>query len=224
MSTSPYTPSEFFDLSQFAHASLFEECNYPWEALIHLSTYVKINTSGKIEIDIPQGVFLVNPESISIGPGTVIEPGAYIQGPCIIGARCIIRHGAYLRGDVLLGDDCIIGHATEIKHSILLDGAAAPHFNYIGDSILGGNVNLGAGVVCANLRLDHAIVKVDCNGKKIETGMKKLGAIIGDGAQVGCNCVLNPGTLLGKSSLCSPCLNISGFVKPHSKVKPFYKA
>lgn len=219
-----FTPSDFFDLSKFAHKDLFSECKHPWEALSRLSSYLQKQASGKIEVQIPESVFLVNPETISIGPGSVIEPGVYIEGPCIIGARSTVRHGAYLRGDVLVGDECVIGHATEVKHSILLNRSAAPHFNYIGDSILGGHVNLGAGVICANFRLDHAAVKVKYEGKEIVTGLKKLGAIIGDGAQVGCNCVLNPGTLLGKNSLCLPCQNISGFIPPHSKVKPFYNS
>jgi NDP-sugar pyrophosphorylase family protein len=217
-----FTPSDFFDLSPFSHRELFANCKYPWEALTELSAYLKKRASGKIEVSIPEGVFLINPETISIGPGTVIEPGVYIEGPCIIGAGCKVRHGAYLRGDVLVGDECIIGHATEIKHSILFNKAAAPHFNYIGDSILGNQVNLGAGVICANFRLDHALISVRVEGKKIATGLKKLGSIIGDGAQLGCNSVLNPGTLIGKNVLSHPCQNISGYVLPNTKVKPLY--
>ena len=210
--------SSLFDLSGFAHASLFQEAAPPWEALLHLAEYMKRQPLGRIEVDIPEGVFLVHPELISIGKGTRLEPGAYIAGPCIIGTDCQVRHGAYLRGDVLVGNRCIIGHATEIKHSILLDGAAAPHFNYVGDSILGKGVNLGAGVVCANLRLDHGFVSVQWEGKKITTSLKKLGALIGDGAQVGCHCVLNPGTILGRGSLCFPCLNVAGYIPENGKV------
>jgi NDP-sugar pyrophosphorylase family protein len=202
---------DFFDLTDFAHAALFDKCQYPWEALSHLSAYLKAERLGKIEVEVPDGVFLVHPSTISIGPGTIIEPGAYIHGPCLIGANCTIRHGAYIRGDVLCGNGCIIGHSTEIKHSIMLNGAMAPHFNYVGDSILGNRVNLGAGVICANLRLDRAPVKIRSGDHVIPTNLKKLGAIIGDNAQVGCNCVLNPGTLLGKNSLFLPCQNISGY-------------
>jgi NDP-sugar pyrophosphorylase family protein len=213
----------FFDLSAFAHAGLFHGFHYPWEALLNLTSYLKKQKLGKIEVEIPEGVFLENAKAISIGAGTVIEPGAYIRGPCIIGARCQIRHGAYIRGDLVAGDECIIGHATEVKHSILLNKAIAAHFNYVGDSILGNGVNLGAGVVLANLRLDHAAVKVSYDGQKIETTLKKLGAIIGDNAQIGCNTVLNPGTLVGKNSLISPSLNISGYIPPFGKVKPTSK-
>jgi NDP-sugar pyrophosphorylase family protein len=201
---------DFFDLTHFAHAALFEKCQYPWEALSHLSAYLKAKALGKIEAEVPDGVFLVNASTISIGPGTIIEPGAYIHGPCLIGANCTIRHGAYIRGDLLCGNGCIIGHATEIKHSIMLNNAMAPHFNYVGDSILGNQTNLGAGVVCANLRLDHAPVKIYHADQVIQTNLKKLGAIIGDGSQIGCNSVLNPGTLLSKKSLILPCQNIGG--------------
>lgn len=221
--TQDLSVNSFFNLTAFSHASLFEGCQYPWQALQKLSDYLASQPLGQIEVDVPPTVFLINPSLISIGEGTIIEPGAYIQGPCIIGKHCVIRNGAYIRGDILTGNGCIIGHNTEIKHAILFDGAAAPHFNYVGDSILGNRVNLGAGVKCANFRLDHQTVSIVLEGKKWDTGLKKLGAIIGDGAQVGCNCVLNPGTLLGKNSFCFPCLNIHGRIPDHAKVKPAQK-
>jgi UDP-N-acetylglucosamine diphosphorylase / glucose-1-phosphate thymidylyltransferase / UDP-N-acetylgalactosamine diphosphorylase / glucosamine-1-phosphate N-acetyltransferase / galactosamine-1-phosphate N-acetyltransferase len=214
---------QFFSLSECAHASLFEGCRYPWEALARLQAYLKSLVLGKIEIEIPSTVYLVNPELISIGEGTVIEPGAYIEGPCFIGKNCMIRHGAYIRGDVIAGNHCVIGHDTELKHSILLNRAAAAHFNYVGDSILGNGSNLGAGVKCANLRLDHQPVCVFFEGERIKTSLTKLGAIVGDGAQVGCNCVINPGTILGKNSFCFPCLNVYGYVPENGKVKPATK-
>jgi len=213
----------FFCLESYSHASLFEGCQYPWEALDRLKGYLNSLELGKIEIDIPSAAHLVDPHLISIGSGTVVEPGAYIQGPCSIGKNCIIRHGAYIRGNVLIGDSCVIGHNTEVKHSIFFNEVAAAHFNYVGNSILGNGSNLGAGVKCANLRLDHQSVCVIALGEKIDTGLHKLGAIIGDGAQVGCNCVLNPGTILGKNSFCFPCLNICGFVPESGRVKPAMK-
>lgn len=216
--------NSFFSLEGFAHRALFDKCQFAWEPLIHLASYLKGQELGKIEVSIPAGVHLVKPELISIGKGTRIEPGAYLEGPCIIGENCVIRHGAYLRGNVVVGNGCIVGHDTEIKHSILLDGAAASHFNYVGDSILGNRANLGAGVKCANLRLDHQMVSVVYQGKKILTQLKKLGAIVGDDAQLGCNSVTNPGTLLGKKALCHPCLNIGGFIPPHAIAKPSYKS
>lgn len=167
-----------------------------------------------MEIDIPQGVFLQNPELISIGKGTVIEPGVMIIGPCIIGKNCVIRHGAYLREDVILGDGCHIGHSSELKHSIVLNHAAATHFVYVGDSILGASVNLGAGVKCANLRLDRREVAV----QGVKTGLRKFGAIVGDKTQIGCNCVLNPGTLIGKESFSHPLVNLKGLIPARSQV------
>ena len=217
------TVDSFFDISAFFHSDLFEECEHPWQALQKLSQYLASQTLGKIEIDLPSSVFLINPLLISIGKDCIVEPGAYIQGPCIIGERSVIRNGSYIRGNFIAGKECVIGHDTEIKHSILLDRACAPHFNYVGDSILGNDVNLGAGVKCANFRLDHKPIQIIADGKKGDTGLNKLGAIIGDGAQVGCNCVLNPGTLLGKQSFCFPCLNVYGRIPDHAKVKPSQK-
>ena len=221
--TATLLPNYFFTLEGFAHADLFDGCSYPWQALGALEEYIKAKELGQIRVEVPAGAHLINPELISIGEGTVIEPGAYIQGPCIIGKNCVVRHGAYVRGSVLVGDGCMIGHDTEIKHSILLNNASAAHFNYVGDSILGNGVNLGAGVKCANLRLDHHPIHVNVLGERINTQLTKLGAIIGDGAQVGCNCVINPGTILGRNSFCFPCLNIYGVIPENGKVKPAYK-
>lgn len=199
---------EFFSLSRFAHRELWEEGKPVWHPLLKLDSYLRGKTF-QIEIKIPRGVFLDRPELISIGKGVVIEPGVYIQGPCIIGKECIIRHGAYLRGGVICGDHCAIGHSAEIKHSILLDYAAATHFTYVGDSIVGNRANLGAGVKCANLRLDR---------KEVKPGMQKFGACIGDRVQIGCNCVLNPGTLIGKESIVHPLLNFGGKFSSKSRV------
>src|SRR5690348_992392 len=213
----------FFNISEFSHALLFEGCIFPWEAIERLSEYLSKLDLGEVQSAIPSSVHLVQPSLISIGKDTVIEAGAYIEGPCVIGDRCVIRNGAYIRGNALIGNRCVIGHGSEIKNAILMDGAKAPHFNYIGDSILGNGVNVGAGVKCANFRLDGAEITISAHGKKWKTGLKKLGAIIGDGANVGCNCVLNPGTLLGKNALCFPCLNVSGVVPNHAKVKSAQK-
>ncbi len=211
-------PQELFDLNLFEHTALFQGCAYPWEALERLSAYLTELSLGVISIQVPNFVILHNPQMISIGEGTVIEPGVMIQGPCVIGKQCVIRHGAYLRGDTLVGDHCVIGHDTEIKHSILMNHVAAPHFNYVGDSILGNRVNLGAGVKCSNVRLDKGEVVLKIDGMRIPTGLKKLGAIIGDGAQLGCNAVSNPGTVFAKGAVCFPCMNVGGYVPQKSKV------
>jgi UDP-N-acetylglucosamine diphosphorylase / glucose-1-phosphate thymidylyltransferase / UDP-N-acetylgalactosamine diphosphorylase / glucosamine-1-phosphate N-acetyltransferase / galactosamine-1-phosphate N-acetyltransferase len=213
-------PNHFFDLSQFAHAALFDGCEYVWQALDKIQGYLQAYSLGKIEAQEQKYAYLVNPNLISIGEGTIIEPGAYIKGPCIIGKNCHIRHGAYIRGDCIIGDSCVIGHTTEMKHSIILNHSNAAHFAYLGDTILGSHVNLGAGVKCANLRLDGKPIVVHIDGKKIATGRRKFGAIIGDQAEVGCNSVLNPGTLLGKASHAYPSVNFGGYIEANSLVQP----
>lgn len=205
-------PSQFFSTSQFAHRDLFTHVEFVWEVLKNIQPYLKKASLGLVEVDIPDGAYLINPELISIGKGSVIEPGAYIKGPCILGERCTVRQGAYIRGDFIAGNDCVIGHTTEVKGSLFLDGAHAAHFAYVGDSILGNKVNLGAGTKCANLRLDGKNILVHWEGQRYDTGLRKFGAIIGDGAQVGCNAVTNPGTLLGQDVCCFPCVNVSGVV------------
>lgn len=208
----PFPSHAFFKTEDYAHQALFTNTTFVWEALKHLREYFKQLSLGKIEVEIPFGAFLVNPEQISIGKGSVVEPGAYIKGPCVIGERCTIRQGAYIRGDLLAGNDCVIGHTTEVKHAIFLNGVHAAHFAYVGDSILGHRVNLGAGTKCANLRLDNQEVVIHYAGKRYETGLRKFGAIIGDDCQTGCNSVTNPGTLLGPKVCCYPCLNIGGVI------------
>lgn len=215
--------SFFFDLSQFNHASLFQGDPFPWLVLQKLTDYLSKQRLGLLDGNISPHAYLVNPELISIGEGSIVEPGAYIQGPCLIGKHCVIRHGAYIRGNVLTGDHCVIGHDSEVKHAIFLNGAHAAHFAYVGDSILGNEVNLGAGTKCANFKLDKTPINLQIKGEKIATQMRKLGAIIGDKSQIGCNTVTNPGTLIGQEVRCYPCLNIEGFIPSRSLIKPSMK-
>lgn len=203
-----FRPAVFFDLKEFEHRELFFENLPVWETLNKILPYLKSVKLGNIQTHIPQGVTLVHPELISIGEGSVVQPGTYIEGPCLIGKHCEVRHGAYIRAGVVTGDHCVIGHATELKHTLLLDHAHAPHFNYVGDSILGNQVNLGAGVICANFRLDHREVVIQLEGTAIQTQLSKFGAIIGDHSQLGCNSVTNPGVLLRKKTYCRPCTSI----------------
>lgn len=213
-------PSYFFNLSSYKHKEVFENSLYVWQALSHISHYLSSYQLGKIEVEIPKGVHLINPELISIGKGSVIEPGCYIKGPCILGDNCTVRHGAYIRGDLIAGKECVIGHTTEVKQAILLDGVHADHFAYVGNAILGNQAHLGAGVKLANLKLDSSEIIIHFEGKNYPTGLKKFGAIIGDKTQLGCNAVTNPGTLLGKETFCYPTLNIGGFVPSYHTVKP----
>lgn len=210
---------KFFNINDFKHKDIFNDSNNIWEVLTLLDEFINKQPLGVINVSIPKGAFLIEPEKISIGKGTIIESGAYIKGPCIIGEDCQVRHGAYIRGNVITGSGCVIGHASEVKNSIFLNNVSAAHFAYVGDSIIGNNVNLGAGVRLANLRLDRAIISFSHLEKIICTNLTKFGAIIGDNSQIGCNAVLNPATFLGKDSFCYACINISGYFPDHSIIK-----
>jgi UDP-N-acetylglucosamine diphosphorylase / glucose-1-phosphate thymidylyltransferase / UDP-N-acetylgalactosamine diphosphorylase / glucosamine-1-phosphate N-acetyltransferase / galactosamine-1-phosphate N-acetyltransferase len=204
----------FFDLGLYAHRALFERGPFVWDALAEIDAYLGAFPLGEILSPIPHGVHIVDAQRIAIGRGVQIEPGCFIQGPCILGDGCTVRHGAYLRGGVIAGRGCTIGHASEVKQAILLDEVELPHFNYVGDSVLGHGVHLGAGVKCANYRLDGRPICVRWGEVKIETNRRKMGLIAGDGVQLGCNAVTSPGTLMGKGAAAHPCLHVAGWVAP----------
>ena len=203
---------DLFTVSDFPHKELFDSVNYVWEVLPKLAGYLKKQKSS-IRGTVHHGAFLKNEEQIFIDEGTIVEPGAFIEGPCWIGKGCEVRHGAYIRGNVITGHHCVIGHTSEVKNSILLNNAKASHFAYVGDSILGNNVNLGAGTKLANLRFDRQEILIRTGGQIIPTGLTKLGAIFGDGSQTGCNAVTNPGTIFLKNAFCFPCENVGGVKK-----------
>lgn len=209
MTDSLYAPETFFNLKNFKHRSIYAGLLYAWEALEKIDPYLKSQNLGKIEVEVPKGVTLIHPELISIGKGSSIEVGSWIQGPCIIGEHCSIRQGAYIRGAVITGNNCVIGHASEVKSSIIADSSKLPHFAYVGNSLLGTGVNLGAGVRCANLKLNRERICV--NG--IDSGLRKFGAILGDYSQIGCNAVLNPGSVIGKKVICYPLKSVRGYVE-----------
>ena len=169
---------------------------------------------------VPQGAAVILPGAylsdgrVVIGAGSIVEPGAMIKGPAVIGKNCEVRQGAYFRGNCLVGDGCVVGHATEIKGSIMLDGAKAGHFAYIGDSILGKGVNLGAGTKLANLKMIKGTIVVRSDKGRYDTGRRKLGAILGDGTETGCNSVTSPGTLMGPGSIVYPAVNVPGGYYP----------
>lgn len=165
---------------------------------------------------IPKGVYVKG--KVYIHPSVKLPPMAVIEGPTWIGPGTEIRPNAYIRGKVIIGGNCVIGNACEFKNCLLLDGAQVPHFNYVGDSILGNGAHLGAGVILANLRLDQANVPVRLPTGTVDSGLRKFGAIFGDHAEAGCNAVIQPGTILGRKSVVMPCMAYGGYLEPGKMV------
>ncbi|MDH7483068.1 MAG: hypothetical protein QHH01_00400 [Spirochaetales bacterium] len=210
-----------------AFAELFSRCVYPWDALTLMDEWLAARLDeeggGFIQSALPEGVHLEGP--VHIGRDCHIEPGVFIRGPAWIDDECELRTGCYLRGSVLAGAGCVLGHASEFKHCILLEHAQAPHFDYVGDSVLGAGAHVGAGVVLSNYRLDGRPVAVhlpqaDGQVLRIETGLPKFGALLGDLCEVGCNTVLNPGTIVGEKSTVLPLALVSGVWPAGSRIMP----
>ncbi|MFH1496252.1 MAG: UDP-N-acetylglucosamine diphosphorylase [Verrucomicrobiota bacterium] len=200
--------ADFFDwpASLETFAADFPPTVAPWAWLTAIGPALR--NLPVMERHIPAGVHVEG--AVWIDPTVKLPSHATIIGPCWIGAGTEIRPGAYIRGNVIVGAGCVLGNACEFKNCLLLDGVQAPHFNYVGDSILGNRAHLGAGVICSNLRLDGQPVTVRLADRVIETGLRKFGAILGDHAEVGCNAVLNPGSVLGRRALVAPLTSFSG--------------
>jgi UDP-N-acetylglucosamine diphosphorylase / glucose-1-phosphate thymidylyltransferase / UDP-N-acetylgalactosamine diphosphorylase / glucosamine-1-phosphate N-acetyltransferase / galactosamine-1-phosphate N-acetyltransferase len=192
----------------------------PWELLgAPLDELLAALPSSQLDTPIPPGVHLLG-DRIAIGRGVRLSPGVVLEGPLRIGDDCEVRPGAYLRGGVWIGDGCVVGTNTEVKRSLLLDGAKAPHLNYVGDSILGRDVNLGAGTILSNFRHDGSEIEVPDGSSRIATGRRKLGAVLGDGVLTGCNCVLHPGCVVGAGTQIYPGVMLRpGFYPAHHVVK-----
>jgi NDP-sugar pyrophosphorylase family protein len=204
---------KLFNLSELSAKAIFDGVTYPWDVLPKIKTFIM-----EYARQLPDDFERIN-EFVWVGKGTTIEQTAMIKGPAIIGYDCEIRHAAYIRENVMIGDHVVVGNSTEIKNSILFNNVQAPHFNYVGDSILGYKAHIGAGVILSNLKSTREIVKVTFEGEQFDTGLKKLGAIIGDSVEVGCNSVLNPGTIIGKESIVYPLSSVRGFVPEKSILK-----
>lgn len=219
-------PTDFFQLDDET-AVFFQDCTYVWEAVTHIADHVKrlVGDSQTILGEVMAGAH-ISDRPIFIGEGAVIEPGAYVHGPAYIGAGATVRHGAFVRENVIMLSGAILGHASEAKNALFLKNAHAPHFNYVGDSILGSGVNLGAGTKLSNLGIlsdkdavtgKRPSIQLHIDGELYDTGLAKLGAIIGDDTQTGCNSVLNPGCLIGARSLVYANLSLrKGYHPPDS--------
>jgi NDP-sugar pyrophosphorylase family protein len=203
-----FKPADLFDLSQTSHAALFDGVDFAWEALGRIKGYVDANMKPAL-LNRCEGVAFIG-EQVFIGEGTVVEDGAMIKGPAIIGRNCQIRHNAYIREHVIVGDGCVIGNACELKNTVLFNGGQVPHFNYVGDSILGYKAHLGAGVILSNFKSFSGNVTVELEGKPCDTGLRKFGALLGDGVEIGCNVVLNPGSIVGRGAIVYPGVNWRG--------------
>lgn len=191
---------------------LFKDIAYPWEVIPKIKDYIKFLISSGLQgyREYQAGVF--------IGENVKIDKNVKIIPPVIIGDGCEIRHGAYIRGNAIILEGCVIGNSTEIKNSILFPNAACPHYNYVGDSIIGSYAHLGAGVICSNLKSDKTDIYVKGN-EKYCTYLKKMGAILGDRAEIGCGCVLNPGTVIGKYTSVYPLTGVRGVIPEGCIVK-----
>lgn len=216
-----FAAGDYLDLNHTAHRDLFVDGEPVWTALGRIGEYLARRleslTSPGLNGTIDERA-IIGPD-VYIGFGAVVEANAFIKGPAWIGDGCTIRSGAYLRENVIAGDGVTMGNSSEFKNCLLFDKVEAPHFNYVGDSILGYKAHLGAGVICSNVRLDRQNVRVPHDGGKIDTGRRKFGAIVGDRTEIGCNSVLSPGSLLGRDSIIFPCTHWRGVLAARQIVK-----
>ena len=197
-----FKPADLFDLNQTGHAAIFDGCKFTWDALKKIEGYLAANLKPELRNKCEGRAYIG--EQVFIGEGTVGEDGVMIKGPAIIGKNCRIRHNAYLRENVIIGDDCVVGNSTENKNSLLFNHAVAPHYNYVGDSILGHKSHLGAGAKISNFKMFPGNIEVEMDGVPFDTGLRKFGALLGDGAEIGCNAVLNPGSIIGRGAVIYP--------------------
>lgn len=208
-----YTVSNLYDLSHTAAKDYLSRFTYPWEALKGISDMIRqlgetLNKDDFIE---------VSPE-VWVHRTAKVAPTAYLGAPCIIGANTEVRHCAFVRGSALVGESCVVGNSVELKNVILFDNVQVPHYNYVGDSILGYKSHMGAGSITSNVKSDKTLVTIHCQ-PPIATGIKKVGALLGDYVEVGCNSVLNPGTVIGRNSNVYPTSCVRGVIPANSIYK-----
>lgn len=208
------TVKKLYDLDHTIASELFESITYPWEALPKIKDFI-VELGQKLD----RNVFDQVDDDIWIAKSAKIAPTASITGPLIIDEDAEVRHCAFIRGSAIVGKGAVVGNSTELKNCILFDNVQVPHYNYVGDSIYGYKSHTGAGVIASNLKSDKTFVTVSCDGQKVETGVKKFGAMIGDFVEVGCNSVMNPGTVIGRNSNVYPLSFVRGYVEESSIYK-----
>ena len=208
------TISELFNLEETIAKDLLKEYTYPWEVLPHIGEYI-IKLGNTLSLDEYDKVG----ENVWIAKSATIAPTASITGPCIIGAKTEVRHCAFIRGNALVGENAVVGNSTELKNVILFNRVQVPHYNYVGDSVLGEFAHTGAGVILSNFKSDGSNVKVRRSEEVVETGLRKFGAILGNHADIGCNSVLFPGTIIGQNTNVYPLTRVRGEILANKIVK-----
>ena len=206
--------ADLYDLSHTQAKDYLEGFAYPWEALAGIKDMI-VGLGETLD----PALYEKAGENVWISKSARIYPNNYIEGPCIIGHNTEVRPGAFIRGSVLVGENCVVGNSTELKNCILFDNVQVPHYNYVGDSILGYKSHMGAGSITSNVKSDKTLVVIKCGDEGIETGRKKVGAMLGDFVEVGCGSVLNPGTVIGRSASVYPLSSVRGTVPEGSIYK-----
>lgn len=194
--------------------SLLARYEYPWEALAALADFIR-----ELGETLSADEYEKRGEDVWVAKTATVAPTAFLGGPCIICGGAEVRHCAFIRGSAIVGAGAVVGNSTELKNCILFDGVQVPHYNYVGDSVLGYKSHMGAGAVTSNVKSDKTLVTVNCDGERIETGRKKFGAMLGDFVEVGCNSVLNPGTVVGRHTNIYPLSPVRGYVPANSIYK-----
>ena len=209
-----YTIRDLYDLTHTRAADFLSSYTYPWEALKGIKQM--IITLGE---SLDPAEFTQTAPQVWVHKTAEVAPTAYLGAPCIIGAHTEVRHCAFIRGAALVGDNCVVGNSVELKNVILFDNVQTPHYNYVGDSILGYRSHMGAGSITSNVKSDKTLVTVHDGSASVETGLKKFGAMLGDGVEVGCNSVLCPGTVIGKNTNIYPLSRVRGVIPSDSIYK-----
>lgn len=203
-----------FDLTHTAAAPLLGPLCYPWEALPKIGEFIL-----RLGASLPEEEYERRAEDVWVAKSAVVFDSAYLHGPAVIGPETEVRQCAFIRGNALVGAGCVVGNSTELKNVILFDGVQVPHYNYVGDSILGHKAHMGAGSITSNIKSDRTDVWFDTGSGRIATGLRKVGAMLGDFVEIGCNSVLNPGSVVGRGTSVYPLSMVRGFVPPESIYK-----